>query len=622
MENPIRMPYRFMVARPNRWRRLLPRAGSAAGAGDEGNGALTAAVPQSEGSRTIGTRTSPPKTRKEKSPAAMRLAAGVAPVEREVTRAGWLSVVAALLWLVMAAVVAWLFGALVEGRATGGDVALAVAVFVGVGAARAALGWWSARLLDDAADRLIAGERTGLIARQERLSPRAARLSSAALGAMLADKLPHLVPFVRRYRPAALRVAVVPVVLLLVSLPLSWVVALILLVAGPLIPLFMALVGMAAREASERQMEEIGSLSGLLAERLAALTDIRLLDARTRMLAEFEDRSRRLRDRTMAVLKVAFLSSAVLELFAALGVAMVAVYVGFSLLGELRFGAWGSGLTPAEGVFLLMIAPEFFQPLRDLAAAWHDRAAALAVAGELAELEATPPVTILGQGGPGAAGSGGASEITLSGLSLGATRYPDLRIRPGESVAFTGRSGSGKSTLIDLIGGLETPSTGQILIGGVPLNADTADDWRAEVAWVPQAARFQAGPLRDTLLVGAPPDVTGQDIAAALSLASAEGVVARLPGGLDGILGEAGGGVSGGEARRLMLARAALSNRPVLLADEPTADLDAETASDVIAALRALNAGGTTVIVATHDPALASAMSRQVALDSPEGARS
>ena len=301
-------------------------------------------------------------------PASRRLAASVAPFEGEVMRAGGLSVVAALLWVVMAAAVANIFGALIEDRSTPASLALAVTVFVAAGALRIALEWRATDLLDIVADRLVARERRTLVEAQDRLSPRASRLASASLGALLVDKLPHLAPFVRRYRPAALRVAILPGVLLLVSFSLSWTVALILLVAGPLIPLFMALVGLAAREASERQMAEIGTLSGLLAERLAALFDIRLLDARERMLAEFDHRSQRLRKKTMAVLKVAFLSSAVLELFSALGVAMVAVYAGFALLGELRFGAWATPLTATEGIFLLMIGGyQYRYELQDIA---------------------------------------------------------------------------------------------------------------------------------------------------------------------------------------------------------------------------------------------------------------
>jgi ATP-binding cassette subfamily C protein CydD len=549
----------------------------------------------------------------DRDPAEARLKAALAPEARGIARAGWLTVVASLLWIVMAAAVAHVLGTLVAGTAGAGAIALAVAVFTGAGTVRIALGWAAAAQLDAAADRVLARERAAVLAAQDRLSPRADRVPSAAVAAMLTDKLPHLVPFILRYRPAALRAAVVPLAFLLCALPLSWAVAGVLLVAGPLIPVFMALVGMAAKEASARQMEEIGSLSALLAERLAALTDIRLLDAGGRMTAEFETRAEGLRDRTMAVLRVAFLSSTVLELFSAIGVAMVAVYVGFALLGEIGFGAWATPLTLSQGVFLLMLAPEFFQPLRDLAAGWHDKAAALAVAREVKALEDEAPREILGEGG--AAIALPVPRIALEGLGLGALSFPDLQIAPGEAVAFTGASGSGKSTLIALIGGLEQPDRGAVLLDGAALTEEGADRWRAQVAWVPQAAQFPAGSLRSGLLLGAGPGTDEAAIAAALRLASAEAVVARLPEGLETELGETGGGVSGGEARRLMLARAAVSGRAVVLADEPTADLDGETAAEVIAALRALAARGATVIVATHDMALAAAMDRRVALD-------
>ncbi|AHM02491.1 Transport ATP-binding protein CydD [Roseibacterium elongatum DSM 19469] len=545
-------------------------------------------------------------------PASRRLTQALAPQARRITNAARLTTVAALLWPVMAAAVALAFGALVAGTATLATILSATAVFVAVGVLRMGLSWRAAAMLDHAADAVLATERAALLARQERLSPRAGgRTNSAAVAALLVDKLPHLRPHIMRARPAAMRAAVVPLALLILALPLSWAVALIFLIAGPLIPVFMALVGLAAREASERQMDEIGSLSALLSERLGALLDIRLLDARSQMLSDFEERAEGLRARTMAVLRVAFLSSTVLELFSALGVAMVAVFVGFALLGEIGFGAGATPLTLSQGVFLLMLAPEFFQPLRDLAAAWHDKAAALAVARDLTEIEAGDEAEILGAGAPADALPGAA--IRIDGLALGTMRFPDLEIAPGQSVAFTGPSGSGKSTLIALIGGLVAPDAGRIRIGDIELDASSADAWRAQVAWVPQAPHFHPGPLRDTLTLGLP-DTDADAIARGLALASASDIVARLPQGLDTPLGESGTGVSGGEARRLMIARAALSGRPVILADEPTADLDRDTASEIITALCSLSAGGATVIVATHDPTLAAAMTRHIAL--------
>lgn len=552
-------------------------------------------------------------SKKSADPAQARLAQACAPEARGIRRAATVTVVAGLAWPVMAAAVATVFGRLVEGQATPAMIWVMTALFLAGGALRIGASHWAAAQLDQAADRILARERAALLTSQDRRAPRAARASSAATAAMLTDKLPLLRPAILRHHPAALRAAFLPLVYLALTLPFSWAVALILTVAGPLIPVFMALVGMAAREASERQMDEIGTLSGLLGERLSALTDIRLLDARERMSAEFAERAEALRARTMAVLRVAFLSSTVLELFSAIGVAMVAVYVGFALLGEIPFGAWTTPLTLSEGIFLLMLAPEFFQPLRDLAAAWHDKVGALAVTRELAEAEGESAAEILGTGGA-APDAPCAPTLALTGLRLGPLTFPDLTLEPGETMALTGPSGSGKSTLLSLIGGLETPEQGKITLNGTELSAATADAWRARIAWVPQGAQMLAGPLRDGLALGHATPPTEAEITEAIDLASARGIVARLPGGLDAELGETGGGVSGGEARRLMLARAALLARPVLLADEPTADLDSDTAAEVIAALQALKARGVTVIVATHDAALAAAMDRRIAL--------
>ncbi|MGM0586434.1 MAG: ABC transporter transmembrane domain-containing protein, partial [Pseudomonadota bacterium] len=257
---------------------------------------------------------------------AARLAAIDASVARPLRLAGMLSAAASLLWPAQAALVAWAIAGWVTGAAGGAGTLWAALGFLALGAARALLEDRAGARLFAAADEVLATERRRLVEAESLRAEEAGERSAAAVAAMAAQKLPALVPYLSRYRPAALRVAVVPPAILALSLSVSWAVALILLVAGPLIPVFMALVGMAAKEASRRQMAEIGDMNTLLMERLAALPDIRLLDARERMAADFAARSEGVRARSMAVLRVAFLSSAVLELFAALGVAMVAVY--------------------------------------------------------------------------------------------------------------------------------------------------------------------------------------------------------------------------------------------------------------------------------------------------------
>lgn len=530
----------------------------------------------------------------------------IAPVARPLRMAGALSVVAGLIWPVQAAALAWAISGWVSGDTNG--TALAALTFVLGGALRALLDHRARAYLYDAADRTVTRERAALIEREARAR---AGAGSAEIAALIVQKLPLLRPWITRYHVAMVRVSVLPVVLLALTFWFSWVAGLVLLVAGPLIPVFMALVGMAAEDASRRQMDEIGSMNAMLMDRLSAMLDIRLLGAADRVAADFTDRAEALRARTMAVLRVAFLSSTVLELFSALGVAMVAVFVGFTLLGAIEFGSWGTPLGLGEGLFLLLIAPEFFQPFRDLAAAWHDRAAGLSVVADLDALDAAGRVGFVGTAAPSTPLLGTLS-LTLRGavarLPGRDVSLPDLQFKAGHSLALTGPSGAGKSTALAAIAGLVPLAEGGITVCGVPLDDTTADAWRARIALIPQAPHFPDRTLREWL----DPDGTDTDPWSALTLAEAEGVARRLPDGLETRLGETGGGVSGGEARRLMIARAILSGRELILADEPTADLDPETAAQVIRALTRLRDDGHGLIVATHDPALADAMARSI----------
>ncbi|MHC9235121.1 thiol reductant ABC exporter subunit CydD [Pseudooceanicola sp. 502str34] len=518
---------------------------------------------------------------------------------RHLRLASGLGLAAGLLWPVQAAAIAWAIPAWIEGRWVAG--LWAAALFLAAALIRAGLEALAARRAYRGADMVITEARGALLDREG--GQLSGGVSSAALGAMVAQKLPLLSPYLTRYQTAMVRVMVLPLLYLCLVFPVSWAAGLVLLVAGPLIPVFMALVGMAAKEASDRQMAEIGDMNALLIDNIAALPDIRLLNATERARTDFAARAEALKTRTMAVLRVAFLSSTVLELFAALGVAMVAVYVGFSLLGEIPFGAYATPLTLGQGLFLLLMAPEYFQPLRDLAAAWHDRAAAQSVADELEALAARPADPILGTGGL-AAPIPGPATLAMHGVVVqrGTRRLvlPEITLEPGEMVVLAGPSGAGKSTALDLAAGLLRAGEGDITVAGQALDRLTADGWRARIAYIPQAVRMPDAPLHEIL----DPHGRGGDMAAALQAARADHVVAALPEGLETRLGETGAGVSGGEARRLLLARAFLAGAEVILADEPTADLDHATARQVIDALAALKGQGAALLVATHDPEL------------------
>ncbi|WP_425101816.1 ABC transporter ATP-binding protein/permease [Tropicibacter sp. S64] len=524
-----------------------------------------------------------------------------APSARALRQAAGLFIGADLMWPVQAFAAASALAGWLDGQAGLGWIAL----FGLAGLFRATLRSMGSGLAFAVGQVVVSGVRRTVLQRQARHLN--GPLSSAEIAALVADKVPLLGPYLSRYRIALTRVRVVPLVFLALAVSQSWAAGVVLMVAGPLIPVFMVLVGLAAKEASERHMVEIGAVNRVLVDRIAALPDILLLDGYARARAQFETRIEALRVRTMAVLRVAFLSSTVLELFAALGVAMIAVYVGFSLLGVLSFGTWGAPLSVTQGVFLLLLAPEFFQPLRDLAASWHDKAAAEAVAGELRALEASPGAAVLGQGARETLPTG--KVLRLENAVAQGVSLPDMEIGAGQSIALTGPSGSGKSTTLSAIAGLLRLEAGQITLDGLPLDDTNADGWRARLALVSQNPHFADMALRDWL----DPDGLG-GAQAALREAGAERIVADLPKGLDTRLGESGAGVSGGEARRLMLARALLRQADVILADEPTADLDEGTARQVIQALIRAKTHGAVVIVATHDPVLAAAMDRQIPL--------
>ena len=552
-------------------------------------------------------------------PADAYLASLTAPVHPDLQKASACAVLANLLWIIQAAAVASVIASLVEGVDSVSNPWLGASVFLVTGVVRSLLDYLSAKLCFRGADTVIGNARNTLLAAEAIRSPMDSQQpSSASIASLTVEKIAALHPYLMRYTTARARVMIVPLTILMVTLPVSWVVTLILLIAGPLIPVFMALIGVAASEASERHMHEVGTLNANLLENLNALVDIRVLDASRFTISRFRLAATDLHQRTMAVLRIAFLSSTVLELFAALGVAMVAVYVGFVLLGELDFGSWGGTLTMGEGVFLLMLAPEYFQPLRDLASAWHDKAAAKAVAGELHELSQQQQERILGNGDVSLSPKVGKIQLKTQNLSWQGPSgqrlvFPDINIRAGQSIAITGPSGSGKSTWLCLLAGLVEPTTGSISAAGNELNKTNADAWRAHIGWMSQTPWFVAGTLRENFALAG--DVNDTDaLYNALQLASIADLPDTLRHGMDTRLGETGSGVSGGEARRLMMARMALSGRPLILTDEPTSDLDEATAAAVSDALVNLVSAGAALIVATHDRKLMARMQSVISL--------
>ncbi|MBY5369924.1 thiol reductant ABC exporter subunit CydD [Rhizobium leguminosarum] len=533
-------------------------------------------------------------------------------------RAAMLQALAAAFWIPQAGLLAVSLGRIADG---GGlhDVLWPALGILALGFARSCLDAAGGRLAFQAA-RTELSRRRQIAAMALSVSSPVDRDRSASgkAASVLGEQAELIVPYLARFQPARMKASLVPLIILAFILPVSWIAALVLLFAAPLIPIFMALIGWRAQAASERQLVATGGLNGFLLDRLRGLATIRALDAVDGTALRLRSEAESLRVRTMAVLKIAFLSSAVLELFAALGVAMIAVYVGFSLLGEIRFGTWVGRLDLTEGLFILLLAPAFFEPLRELSAVWHDRAAGEAALKALDTL-AAGGLSI--RGAVDIAPAVSAVEAPAIRLENVDFRYAateplilddfNLDIAAGEHLALLGTSGSGKSTLLSLISGLAPCTAGRIVIGDIELADDSAHALRASMAWIGQRPHIFAGTIGGNIALGRP-GLLRSGVTDALDAARL-GKVAAAYGNRP--IGEGGIGLSGGEALRLAIARAACNpHLRIILADEPTAHLDAATAAEVTDSLLSL-ARGRTLLVATHDPLLAARMHRAMRID-------
>jgi ATP-binding cassette subfamily C protein CydD len=527
---------------------------------------------------------------------------------------------AALLWIPQAALLAHAVGRLAQGAGLA-DMLLPALGFLVLGVLRASSEAWGARRLFAVSRSQLTAMRQAAVQALAARSPLdRARLPSGQAASIVAEQAEAVLPWLLRYGPARMRVLLAPPVIALVVCYFSWLAALILVLAAPLIPLFMVVIGWRAKAASEAQLQLVGGMSGFLLDRLRGLSTLRALGAVDATARRVRASSEAVRASTMRVLRIAFLSSTALELFSALGVALVAVYVGFHLLGEIGPGSWGSRLTLAEGLFVLLLAPAFFEPLRELAAVWHDKAAGEAALEALARLQAAGlPLPGALQEPDEALRIGRAPSVDIEGLCFA---HPgeaplfdnqDVYVRVGEHVALVGPSGSGKTTLLSIIAGLVPVDSGTVRIGGVPLDAGSAAGLRARMAWIGQKPHVFAGSVRANVALERD-GVTVDAVSRAVARAGLGRIEHATPGES---LGEGGLGLSGGELVRLALARAMCApHAGLLLVDEPTAHLDRDTAAGVIDALLQL-AQGRTMIVATHDLALAARLGRVVRLGEP-----
>lgn len=417
---------------------------------------------------------------------------------------------------------------------------------------------------------------------------------------LILEQVEDMQDYYARYLPQMYLAALIPLLILAAVFPINWAAGLILLITAPLIPLFMALVGMGAADANRRNFLALARLSGHFLDRLRGMETLRLFHRGTAEVDDIRRASEDFRSRTMEVLRMAFLSSGVLEFFASISIAVVAVYFGFSYLGELDFGHYGTGVTLFAGFLVLILAPEFFQPLRDLGTFYHAKAQAVGAAESLVSfLTAEAEEVGLGTQPVHADAITLRAEqwVVLSPTGTALTEPLTFILEPGKRVALVGVSGAGKSSLLNALLGF-LPYRGSLCINGQELNTLDADAWRKHISWLGQNPHLPEETLRSNILLGKP-EATEQELQNALEQAYVHEFLSLLPQGLDTSVGDGAARLSVGQAQRVAVARALIKPSQLLLLDEPTASLDAHSEQRVMQALDNAAHHRTTLLV-TH----------------------
>jgi thiol reductant ABC exporter CydD subunit len=491
-------------------------------------------------------------------------------------------------------------------RAAAADLALLALAFAG----RGLLAWAFEVAGVRAASAVLSELRLELVARRLRSQPAALDgVEAGEIAAAAVQGVEGLEAYFARYLPQLVLACLVPLAVL------GWVgatdptSAAVMLVTLPVVPVFMWLIGRYTEERTRARWHALRLLSTHFLDVVRGLPTLRLANRSRDQAKRIAEVSERYRRATMGTLRVGFLSGSVLELAATLGVALVAVTVGVRLVD--------GGLGLQAGLTVLVLAPELYLPLRQLAAQFHASADGLAVAERILALADAPAeVDRRGTEAPPSPADG---PVRLEGVSFAYPSRPglvldglDLALAPGETVALVGESGAGKSTVASLVLRLVEPEAGSVTVAGLDLARCDTDAWRRQLAWVPQRPTIFRGSVADNIRLGHA-GASGEDVRAAARLADADDFVRALPDGYDTVVGDGGRPLSAGERRRIALARAFLRDAPLVVLDEPTADLDPESAEAVGRAVERLRRGRTVLLVA-HRPELARRADRVLVL--------
>ncbi|MGA9160912.1 MAG: thiol reductant ABC exporter subunit CydD [Actinomycetota bacterium] len=497
--------------------------------------------------------------------------------------------------LVLSSVIARVF---VDG-ATRTSVRGLLVAMLGLVLLRGAFVWCAEVVAQRAAAGLKTDLRERLAAKLIALGPtytRGERIGELVYGA--GEGVEALDPFVTRYAPARRLAVIVPITVAVVVFVLDpWTVP-ILVVTGCVLVLFLALIGRRVRDLTERRERELAWMNAHFLDVLRGLPTLKMFGRSAEQAETIRAVSSRQGSTTMDVLRTAFQTTLVLEWGATAATALVAIETSVRLMA--------GGIAFERALAVLLLAPEFFLPLRRLSSEYHVGRSALAAAGRVHGVLDEPVRTAGPVRGPPSplpvqldvrfedvvVAYDGGSRPALSGCSL--------EIPHGATVALVGATGAGKTTVANVLLRFVEPDRGRATVGGEPLSGIDPARWRTQVAWVPQHPALFPGTVADNLRI-ARPDARDDELVAAATAAHAHAFVTDLPDGYETIVGDGGAGLSGGERQRLALARAFLKDAPLLIVDEPTSHLDRASEASVLDALSRL-AEGRTVLVIAHRP--------------------
>lgn len=486
---------------------------------------------------------------------------------------------------------------------------------IGLMLLRAVLVYARERASFEAGRRLRQHIRSAVMDKLTRLGPAFIKGKPAGSWASIVlEQVEDLQDFYARYLPQMTLAGVIPLLILVAVFPINWAAGLILLLTAPLIPLFMILVGMGAADANRKNFNALARLSGHFMDRLKGLATLKLFNRGDAELKVIEKASEEFRSRTMSVLRMAFLSSAVLEFFAAVSIAVLAVYFGFSYLGHLDFGYYGThahiGPNANEGLpfslfvglFILILAPEFYQPLRDMGTHYHAKAQAIGAAQALMTLlehpEPQPTESVASDTRLDKIESLIAEELEV--FSVDGTRLLgpiSFELKQGEHLALVGPSGAGKTSLLNALLGF-LPYQGKLLINGVELSSIDLAHWRRQLAWLGQEPQLFHGTVRENVAL-ANPDMPDEQVWHLLEQANIHEFVRTQSLGLATAIGEQSSTLSVGQAQRIALARALAQASQVFILDEPSASLDSVSEQLLTLTLNRAMAGKMCIMV-TH----------------------